>query len=105
VVVEANGENKLGKDKEVLELVGEERKMVSLIIMRKKNWIGHISGHEGLRRDVIEGKMQSKRPRGKPRIGMLNELKEGSSGQMKRRAEDRGRWKCWISETCHLTEH
>jgi len=27
--------------------------------------------------------MQGKRPRGRPRIGMLNELKEGSYGQMK----------------------
>jgi len=61
--------------------------------------------HEGLLRDVIEGKMHGKRPRGRPRIGMLNELKEGSYGQMKRRAEDRGGWKCWIPETCHLTEH
>jgi len=33
-------------DEEVLELVGEEHKMVSLIIMRKKNWIGHILWHE-----------------------------------------------------------
>jgi len=49
--------------------------------------------------------MQGKRPRGRPRIGMLNELKEGSYGQMKRRAEDRGGWKCWIPETCHLIEH
>jgi len=37
------------------------RKMVSLSIMRKKNWIGHILRHEGLLRDVIEGKMQGKR--------------------------------------------
>jgi len=50
-------------DKEVLELVEEERNMVSLIIMRKKNWIGHILGYDGLLRDVIEGKMQGKRQR------------------------------------------
>jgi len=46
--------------------------------------------HEGLVRDVIEGKIEGKRQRGRPRIGMLNELKEGSYEQMKRRAEDRG---------------
>jgi len=61
--------------------------------------------HEGLLRYVIEGKMQAKKPRGRPRTCMLNELKKGSSGQMKRRAEDRGGWKCWIPETCHLIEH
>jgi len=42
--------------------------------------------------DITEGKMQGKTPRGRgrPRIGMLNELKEGSYGQIKRRAEDSG---------------
>jgi len=89
----------------ILKLVGEERKMVSVIIIRKKNWIGHTLRHEGLLRDVIEGKMLGKRPRGRPRIGMLNELKEGSYGQMKRRDEDSIGWKCWNPETCHLTEH
>jgi len=72
--------------------------------MRKKNWIGYILRHEGLR-DVIEGKMLRKKPRERPRIGMLNAMKEGSYGQMKRRVEDRGGWKCWIPETCHLTEN
>jgi len=61
--------------------------------------------HEGLLRVVIEGKIQGMRPRGRPRIGMLNELKEGSHRLMKRRADHGGGWKCWIPETCHLTEH
>jgi len=83
VVVQVNGENKLDREKyrkEVLDLLGEERKMISLIIMRKKNWIGHILRHAGLLRDVLEGKMQGKRPPGRPRIAMLNELKEDSYG-------------------------
>jgi len=45
--------------------------------------------HEGLLKDVIEGTMQGKKPRRRPRISMLNELKEDSYGQMRRRAEDR----------------
>ena len=85
---------------EVLRTVGVKREMVNVIIMRKKNWIGHIRRHDGLFRDVMEGKMEGKRPRGRPRIGMLEELKEGSYVTMKRRAEDRERWKCWIPWTC-----
>jgi hypothetical protein len=88
-------------DEEVLRTVGVKREMVNVIIMRKKNWIGHILRHDGLFRDVMEGKMEGKRPRGRPRIGMLEELKEGSYVTMKRRAEDRERWKCWIPRTCH----
>jgi len=49
--------------------------------------------------------MQRKRPRERPRIVIFNELKEGSYGQIKRRAENREGWKCWIPETCHMTEH
>jgi hypothetical protein len=90
---------------EVLQIVGEERKMVETVIKRKKNWIGHVLRHEGLLREVIEGKMEGKRPRGRPRIGMLEELKEGSYGEMKRRAEDRDSWKCWVPRTCRETEH
>ena len=70
----------------VLKIVGEKQRMVEVIIQRKKNWIGHVVRGDGLLREVIEGKMDGKRSRGRPRIGMLDELKEGSYQQMKRRA-------------------
>ena len=50
---------------------------------------------EGLLKEVIEVKMEAKRPRGRPRIGMLDELK-GSYVDMKRRAEDRQMWRSWV---------
>jgi hypothetical protein len=40
-------------------------------------------------KDVLEGRMEGKRPRGRPRMGMIDDLKEGSYACMKRRAEDR----------------
>lgn len=85
---------------EVLRLVGERRQMVDTIVKRKKNWIGHSLRHECLLREVIEGKMVGKRPRGRPRIGMLNELIEDSYGNMKRRAENRQEWRRWTPRTC-----
>ena len=85
---------------EVLRLVGERRQMVDTIVRRKKNWIGHSLRHECLLREVIEGKMVGKRPRGRPRIGMLNELIGDSYGDMKRRAENRQEWRCWTPRTC-----
>ena len=71
---------------EVLELVGEERRLVDVIVERKKRWIGHVLRGDGLLREVIEGRMEGKRPRGRPRIGMLEELKKGSFRDIKRRA-------------------
>ena len=52
--------------------------MVDVIIQTKKNWIGHVVRGAGLLLEVIEGKMDSKRASGRPRIGMLEELMKGS---------------------------
>ena len=47
-------------------------------------------------RDVMEGRMEGKRPGGRRRKGMLDELLDGRSYQdMKRRAEDRMEWRDW----------
>ena len=48
---------------------------------------------DGLLRDVLEGRMFEKRPRGRPRIGMINDLMEGSFEKMKRAAEEREEWR------------
>jgi len=41
--------------------------------------------------------MKGKRPRGRSRIGMIDDLKEGLYVKMKR-AEDRVAWRCWMPE-------
>ena len=92
-------------NEEVLELVGEKRKMVDVIIERKKNWIGHILRSNGLMKEVMEGRMEGKRPRGRMRFGMLEELNEGTYEEIKRRAENRVEWRKWVPETCHRAEH
>ena len=80
--------------------------MVDVIIQRKKNWIGHVVRDDGLLREVVEGKMDAKRTRGRLRIGMLEELMKGSPNkknpyqQMKRRAENRLKWRCFVHRTC-----
>ena len=93
-------------NEEVLKQVDEERSIIAAITQRKKKWIGHILRREGLLRDVIEGRMKGKRTRGRKRIGMIDDLKEGNSYErLKRRAEDRISWKCWTPRTCPMAEH
>ena len=65
-------------NEEVLKQIGEGRMLVQIVINRKKNWIGHVVRHDCLMRDVIEGRMEGRRGRGRPRIGMIDELKEKS---------------------------
>jgi len=42
--------------------------------------------------------MEGRMPRGRKRIGMLEELKEGSFMIMKRRAENRQDWRDWVAK-------
>ena len=92
-------------NEEVLKRVGEERQLIKMIRNRKKNWIGHVLRGDGLLREVMEGRMEGKRGRGRPRIGMLDELIVGSYGEMKRLAENRVKWRNWAPWTCRKAEH
>ena len=74
-------------------------------IWKAKNWIGHILRGDGLLRDVMEGRMMEKSPRGRPRAGMMDELMEVSYVNMKRRAEEREEWRRWVHRTCLRAEY
>jgi len=74
---------------QVLSAVGERRKIIETIVNRKKNWTGHIlKGNKLL-------KLCDRRKNGGETIGMIDELMEGTDGQMKRGAEDRVGWRSW----------
>ena len=53
----------------------------------------------------MEGRMENKRGRGRPRIGMIDDLMEGSYVSLKRRAEDREEWRGWLPRTCRKAEN
>ena len=88
-------------NEEVLNLVGEKMCLVEAIRKRKKSWIGHILRGDGLLREVMEGRMEGKRPRGRKRMGMIDELKSESYVTMKRKAQNREEWRSWFPWTCH----
>ena len=53
-------------------------------------------------REVMEGRMEGKRTRDRPRKDMLDEFFSNESHtQMKRRAHDRENWRGWMPWTCH----
>ena len=93
-------------NEEVVTAMGEERSLFRVIRNRKKNWIGHILRTPGLMRGVIERRLEGKRPRGRKRTGMLDELMDRRSYvEMKRRAEDRIEWRRWDQRTCITAEY
>jgi len=87
-------------NEEILGLMGEERNMIRTIWERKRNWIGHIVRGDGLMKLVLEGRPEGKTMRGRPRMGMTDDLVEESYGVMKRRAENRDDWRIWKPRTC-----
>jgi len=84
----------------------KKRSLMDVIWRRKKNWIGHILRGASLPKEVIEGWMIGKRPRGRKRLSMLNEfLKEASYAELKRKAENRKEWKTWKPRICLTAKH
>ena len=69
----------------------------------------------GVLRDVLEGRMLGNRSQGRPRMGMIDELRKvmmkgtrkikESFGSMKRRAKDRERWKVFVPRNCRKAEN
>jgi len=64
-------------NEDVLIKAGETRKLVETITTGKRRWVGHMMRHESLLRDSWEGEMEGKRPRGRYRVQMLDDVKEG----------------------------
>ena len=77
------------RNEEVLERVRIDRELLNALRIRKKRWIGHVLRGNGMLKEIIQGRMEGKRTRGRPRFGMLSDLITSSYGEMKREAEDR----------------
>ena len=79
---------------EVLRRVDEKRSLMQTVRMRQMNWIGHVLRGNCLLRTVLEGRLQRKHRRGRPRKKMLDwMLKEDNAARsysrLKREAQDR----------------
>ena len=89
-------------NEEVLRRVGEEWAIIAFINRRQRVWLGQILRHGDHIPLVIEGRIPGKRPPGRPRAGMLDRVKDGSSYvAVKGRALDRepyGRTCLWADQ-------
>ena len=66
--------------------MNEERSLIKMIWDGKKNWIGHVVRGDSLIKLVQDGRMEGKRPRGRPRMGMIDDVLDETYGDMQRKA-------------------
>src|SRR6218665_3389505 len=50
----------------------KERSLISTIRARQRNWMGHLLRGDSLQREIMEGRMEGKRGRGRPRQKLLD---------------------------------
>jgi len=69
-----------------------------------KNWVGHLLRGDSLQKEIIEGRLEGKRCRGRPRQKLLEE----GCRELKRHGTTAGKmetldvWSLW---TCHLADN
>ena len=93
--MEKIGWNDKVTNEQVLEIVKEKRTLIDVIRSRKKKWIEHVLRGNGLLKETIEGRIEGKRPRGRRRVMMLDDMKEKKElyAEMKEIARDRDYWR------------
>src|SRR6218665_2516824 len=77
-------------NEEVLTLVGEERSLISTIIARQRNWMGHLLRGDSLQREIMEGRMEGERGRERKKI-LEWKMSEGY-GKLKEEDQNREKW-------------
>eukprot|EP00795_Rhopilema_esculentum_P006693 gene6693-12250_t len=74
--------------------------LLDTIKQSKLAYFGHLMKHASLQLDLIDGKIEGKRARGRPRLKWLDNIKEWSTTpkyvDLKKMAQDRQRWRLMI---------
>ena len=63
-------------NEEVLDMLRIEKLLLSNIVKRKCQYFGHLIRQNELQHQLLEGKINGKRSRGRPRITCMNNIKK-----------------------------
>ena len=84
-------------NEEVLNMLSTEKHLLSNIVKRKCQYFGHLVRHNELQRQLLEGKINGKCSRGRPRIIWMDNPKKWtgkSYGNLIQIAGDREKFRC-----------
>ncbi|XP_048006632.1 uncharacterized protein LOC125241959 [Leguminivora glycinivorella] len=84
-------------NEEVLNRVKEKRCILRTVECRRGNMLGHLLRHDEFIKIIIEGKVEGRRKRGKPRRAYMDQVKEKvnvvSYQAVKEKAQERYSWR------------
>ena len=81
---------------EVIKYAGRHEPLLATVRQRKLAWYGHVSRHGSLSKTILQGTVDGKRLRGRPRKSWLDNIKEWTNqptSRLLRLTEDRKRWR------------
>ena len=93
-------------NEEVLEKVKEKRKLLKDIKSRKLQYFGHIIRAEGFQKQILEGKINGRKKRGRPRkswAGNITQWTRCSYAQLTQMARSRRDWRSMAVEVLRRT--
>ena len=56
--------------------MGEKRSLIKTLIKRRNNLIGHILRHDGLMKKTVEGQVEGKKGKERPRTKYMKQVKK-----------------------------
>jgi hypothetical protein len=83
-------------NKEVLQLIHAKRSLIRLIRTKKLKYFGHMIRQDKIQRALLEGKINAKRGRGRPRVNWTTNIKDWSGKSYAaavRTAQQRDDWR------------
>ena len=89
---------------EVQNMVGRYESLLSTVKKRKMTWFGHINRGNGLATTMLQGMVDGKRGRGRPRISWMDNIRKWSTlepGKLHQMTRDRQRWKDFVADVAH----
>ena len=87
----------------MINLIGKYEPLLSTIKRRKLKYYGHICRHDGLAKTILQGKVEGKRKKGRPRNNWMHNISkwtDRSTSELTRMTEDREKWKKFVVDTC-----
>ena len=84
-------------NEEILNKIGERRNFWQNLKKRRDKFVGHILRHPGLVNRTLEGRVEGKNARGRPRLCFINQIVKDVGckkySEMKRLAQNRKAWR------------